>query len=90
MEFRNKAFSRDTHIAQAIIDGEVVAQLSWWTLKPDQRTARGAVQHVWTDPNYRRRGIATKLWRYTQGLDVVRPRHSRNRTPAGKAWIASL
>lgn len=90
LEFRHKPHTRNSHAAHALINGEVVAELTWWTTKPDQRTAKGAVRHVWTDPDYRRQGIATALWQYAHSLDVTKPRHSRNRTRDGKAWIQSL
>jgi GNAT superfamily N-acetyltransferase len=65
--------------------------MTWYTIKPDQRTAKGSVLHIWTDPDYRRQGIASRLWEYAQSLDgVTKPRHSRDRTRDGKAWVASL
>ena len=56
---------------------------------------RGVLQQVQIDPNWRRKGAATKMWRYAQGLSQAKPgvipapAHSEERTPAGDKWAKS-
>lgn len=61
-----------------------VAELSW------SEKRRGEVLFISVHPHYRRQGIATAMWRMATTWAETKPRHSRDRTPDGRAWIASL
>lgn len=56
---------------------------------------RGVLQQIQVDPSWRRRGAATKMWRYAQGLAQAKPNvipapvHSEERTPKGDKWAKS-
>ena len=60
--------------------GKRVGRLSF-----DRQT--GEVLHLFVDPDYRRCGIATALFRMAQALGAVQ---SHQRTDDGQAWALSL
>ena len=64
-----------------------------WTIEAhlgDKRVGylqgKGEVKDVWVDPEHRRKGIATALYRKAKQLGMV---HSTHRTDSGEAWAKS-
>jgi ribosomal protein S18 acetylase RimI-like enzyme len=74
----------------ATIDGQTVGEMTWTDRKLSASKPRGEVLYIWTHPGFRRRGIATAMWQHAQQVGEVKPRHSRNRSSEGRAWITSL
>lgn len=55
----------------------------------------GEIRGVYTDPQFQRQGLATRLWSEGQRLaeetrGVTAPKHSADRTNAGDAWARSV
>lgn len=76
------------HEVTATVDGKQVGYV-WWMHK----TSR--IHDIKVEPDYRRKGIATALWREAQRVALVTrgvkpPRHSPGRTDDGDAWARSL
>jgi ribosomal protein S18 acetylase RimI-like enzyme len=80
------------HVVRARIQSRTVGELSWLTDKVSARNRRprGEVQYIETNPGFRRKGIATAMWRYAREHCEEKPRHSRTRSADGRAWVASL
>jgi len=57
-------------------------------------TEPGEVAYIWTHENYRRQGVATRLWiearRRADNGDCNQPIHSDIRNTAGDLWAQSL
>ena len=54
---------------------------------------KGVVQGVETHPDYRRQGLATKLWNYAKSqsaMGIPEPQHSRTRTKEGEEWAKKI
>ena len=62
--------------------GNTRASLSW-------HHKTGEILDINVDPDIRREGVATAMYKHAQGLGVVKPRHSSDRTDAGDAWAKS-
>jgi len=75
-----------------VIGVEDIADLTAGEMSWDNK---GVLQQIQVDPNWRRKGAATKMWRYAQGLArakpgvIPAPLHSEERTPAGSKWARS-
>ena len=75
-----------------LIGTEAVTDLTAGEMSWDHR---GVLQQIQVDPNWRRKGAATKMWRYAQGLSQAKPNaipapvHSEERTPKGDKWAKS-
>lgn len=55
--------------------------------------AEGKVQGVETHPDYRRQGLATKLWNYAKersDMGIPEPKHSSARTKEGEEWAKKV
>ena len=75
------------HVVHAWAPGDQhVGTLRWNAIDGD-------VEHVGVDPDYRRQGVATGMWKYAQGQQGVQsPRHAPadERSADGKAWAKSV
>jgi len=74
----------ETHhavIAHHSQDGEV-GHLQW---HPE-----GEIQDVHVDETHRRKGVATGMLRYAEGLGVAKPKHSELRSEEGDAWARAV
>ena len=90
----------DMHAVTAHHNGEEVGHLRWADDTHggfDNFTGYfpGEISNIDVDPEYQRRGIATKMMERAREAGNsreanTRPEHSGSRTPAGKAWIDSL
>lgn len=89
-------FSADAtdYAVTAYVANRAVGHLTW-------RRVGGEVRYVWVSPEYRRRRIATAMWKYANrrvdssvrtagAVPITAPRHARELSPEGRLWIASL
>ena len=71
-------------------DGKVVGVIQWMGEDHPQVamgvTGHGEVAHVWVDPDYRRKGIATALYDFAKSKDLA-IHHSETRTELGNLWV---
>lgn len=47
------------------------------------------MKSIWVDPDYRRQGVATGMWRFAEASEL-HPVHADSQTELGRLWIASL
>lgn len=77
---------RPYHEVRAHVDGKQVGHLMWHPT--------GTISDVEVEGPYRRRGIATRMWKYANqmaaqhGLDL--PEHDEARTDSGDAWARAV
>lgn len=71
---------------EARVGNEVVGGLDLES--PGQDGSR-MINEIRVDPGYRRRGIATELWR-TAERSGLHPRHSNARSEAGDGWAYAV
>lgn len=76
------------HAVKAYDGDAFVGNLSW-------HPHTGEISDLYVRPDYRRQGIATKMWNHayysaTQGLKIIAPQHSASRTTLGDRWARSV
>ena len=67
----------------AYLDGGMVSSLSWDALS-------GTIRGVHTEPDLRRQGIATELYRKAQDHTGGKLKHSAWRTASGDRWARAV
>ena len=77
----------DVHALNAVQGSMSKGWMQW-----DDQT--GELQHIFTNWDERRQGIATRMWNRAQRLSsergITAPVHSRLRTDSGDAWAKSM
>lgn len=84
----DEALGERFHTVLAFVNHPEKNEINYGRLEWDAST--GKILNVHVKPEYRRRGIATGMYNYAQGLDVIKPAHSSWRTDAGDAWAKSV
>lgn len=73
---------------QAFVDGEEIGFLVWAS-ESHLMTKAGEVMFVWTHPQWRRKGVATSLWRHVKEIEP-RLHHSDDLSTDGFAWSKAV
>lgn len=78
----------DSHTISASVGGNQVGSLSW-------HPKSGRVMGVEVNREYRRQGIASRMWdeahrAASRSTRVIRPTHSADRTDSGDAWARAV
>jgi ribosomal protein S18 acetylase RimI-like enzyme len=81
------AINKSTNRVVAIHDEQSVGSLDW-----DAKT--GEVEFIHVHPNYRRKGVATSMWKHAkanaESMGMVEPTHSEDISEQGKAWAEKV
>lgn len=83
LEIKECSFFHNETRLRAYLSGTYVASFTW-------STDDGVIQSIWVHEDYRRRGIATKLYREARKRASGSIRHSSYRTQEGDDWAKAV